>query len=379
MSTNLLFYHGTTLENAKKLMTMDIPVMEVPAQAILDYSEYTDFGKGFYTHPHESRHLAFEWAKGRYRDWGVVRFSLAKDALDKIAAGAILHFQNKKSRPANAPRLPNSGTNPASWLEFVEHNRHVGVSPARPKDNDWTARYGWMRGPLWVPRDSGINKGHPPFPDDVHQIDWGLEGLKIINSETAKKQRFLFTKDNEEDEELRPFSYMAPGIIQALRQPTDSVCWATAYAIMRSWKDCCSYAIRDAVAGVDEKYAVMVDKNQGLPPQEFTPFLRAASLQHQPMWNLTIQGWLKLLKRHGPLWVGTLGAAPPATSLHSRIVEGMRGNGDANDTWMKIVDPGKGSRYDERFSSFLAKYEGAFIQSQSGSAGVGEYYQIRHF
>ncbi len=378
MSTNSLFYHGTSLENAKKLMTMDIPVMEVPPQATLDYAEYTDFGKGFYTHPHDSKDLAFEWAKRKYAQWGVVRFSLSDDDLGKIGTAA-LHFENKKSRPANAPRLPGAGTNPANWLEFVEHNRHVRVSPQRPKDNDWTGRYASMRGPLWVPRDSGIEEGHPPFPDDVHQIDWGVEGLKIINSAKAKKLRYLFTKDNENEQGLPPFSYVAPGIIEALQQPSNSVCWATAYTMMRSWKDCCSYSIRDAVAVVAEKYAVMVDENQGLPPQEFTPFLRAGGLQHEPMWNLPIEGWLKLLKRHGPLWVGTLAATPPATSLHSRVVEGMRGNGDAGSTWMKIVDPGMGGRYEELFRAFLAKYEGAFTESQRGSNGVSEYYQIRYF
>jgi hypothetical protein len=375
MATTLFFYHGTSLQKAKDLMTMEIPVMEVPAQAILDYSEYTDFGKGFYTHPHESKELAFEWAKDKNPEWGVVRFALSKDDLDKIAKSA-LHFANKKSRPANAPWLPGA-VQPASWLEFVEHNRHVGMGTLRPKDNDWTAHYSWMRGPLWVPRDSGIEKGHPIFPDHVHQIDWGIEGLKLLNADKAKKLRFLFTKDNEHELGRRPFAYVAPGTIQALKQPSSSVCWATAHAIMRSWKERCSYSIRDAAADVHEKYGVMVDKNQALPTAEFTPFLRAAGLQHEPMWNLPAGGWLKLLKDHGPLWVGTLAALPPASPLHSRIVEGMRGNGDG--TWMKIVDPGTGSRYEESFGTFLAKYEGAFIQSQSGSAGVSEYYQIRHF
>ena len=90
---------------------------------------------------------------------------------------------------------------------------------------------------------------------------------------------------------------------------------------MRSWNDQASYGIRDAVARVAEKYGVMVDKNQGLPPSEFAPFLSAAGMQREPMANLTIQGWLNLLKRYGPLWVGTLGVVSPGTYLHSRIVE----------------------------------------------------------
>jgi hypothetical protein len=57
----------------------------------------------------------------------------------------------------------------------------------------------------------------------------------------------------------------------------------------------------------------------------------------------------------------------------------MSGSGDSNGAWMKIVDPGNGSRYNESFRTFLAKYEGAFIQSQSGTSGFSEYYQIRYF
>ena len=174
-------------------------------------------------------------------------------------------------------------------------------------------------------------------------------------------------------------TYTVPGLVAVIRQPTSLVCWATAYAIMRSWKDQASYSIRDAVARVAEKYGIMVDKNQGLPPAEFTPFLSAAGMQHEPMANLTIQGWQNLLKRYGPLWVGTLGVVSPGTYLHSRIIEGMRGNGDADGTWMKIVDPENGSRYEELFRVFLGRYEGAFMLSQGTAPGLREYYQIRHF
>jgi hypothetical protein len=57
----------------------------------------------------------------------------------------------------------------------------------------------------------------------------------------------------------------------------------------------------------------------------------------------------------------------------------MRGNGDADGPWMKIVDPENGSRYEEPFRVFLARYEGAFILSQGSGLGLRECYQIRHF
>ena len=60
---NREFYHGTTLEAAKSLMNVDIGVQSVPAFRLLDESEFTDFGKGFYIHPAENRKLAIDWAK----------------------------------------------------------------------------------------------------------------------------------------------------------------------------------------------------------------------------------------------------------------------------------------------------------------------------
>ncbi len=174
-------------------------------------------------------------------------------------------------------------------------------------------------------------------------------------------------------------SYTVPGHVPVIRQRSSLVCWATAYTIMRSWKDRCSYNMRDAVAAVDQKYRVLVDRNRPLPASEFTRFLRLARMQHQPMWNIPIKEWLRLLQGRGLLWVGTLGVVSPGTYLHSRIVEGIHGNGQANGASVKIVDPENGSRYQELFRDFLSRYEDAFRLSQTGVAGVREYYQIRHF
>jgi hypothetical protein len=99
-------------------------------------------------------------------------------------------------RPSNAPVLFDS--KPASWIEFVEYNRGVRTSAMRPKDNDWTASYPWMRGPLWTRRDSGLRGGGPVIPEHIHQINWGQAGMVALNTEAARKRRFLFNKDNED-------------------------------------------------------------------------------------------------------------------------------------------------------------------------------------
>ncbi len=167
--------------------------------------------------------------------------------------------------------------------------------------------------------------------------------------------------------------YTVPGLRVILAQPTSMVCWATVHAMMRSWKFQVSIGIRPAAAAVDEKYGVMVDNNRGLPPDEFGPFITAAQMEYEPMMNLTIEGWVRLLRDKGLLWVGTLNSIGPGAGLHSRIIEAMSGDGSVDHTVMHIIDPAGGRQYQESFRTFLAKYEGAFMQVSS------DYFQIRHF
>ncbi len=168
-----------------------------------------------------------------------------------------------------------------------------------------------------------------------------------------------------------PAMYVVPGQKVVLAQPTSMVCWATVHAMMRSWKDQRSYHIRAAAEIVAPKYGAMVVNNQGMPPSEFGPFIRAAGMQVEPMANLTLGAWADLLRNHGLLWVGTF--ANVSGGLHSRIIEGIRGNGENDSTWMMIIDPAGGLRYQESFTRFQHKYENAIV-------GVGgQYFQIRHF
>ncbi len=167
--------------------------------------------------------------------------------------------------------------------------------------------------------------------------------------------------------------YTVPGFRVVLAQPTSMVCWATVHAMMRSWKFQSSFGIRQAAGAVAEKYGVMVDNNQGLPPAEFGPFINAALMMVEPMMNLTIEGWVSLLRAYGLIWVGTLNSIGPGAGLHSRIIEAMSGDGSVDGTMMHIIDPAGGRQYQETFRDFLAKYEGAFGRVS------GDYFQIRHF
>lgn len=197
------YYHGTSKSIGEGLIDADITPFLVAQLALIapeNYKDFTDFGKGFYTFDETGRRNAFGRAKRRNPEWSVVEFLVTKNEDRKIRS-LLLLYSTKKTRPGNAPVLPNSAGRPASWMEFVEYNRHVGRGPSpsyyiqRPADEDYTDRYSFMAGPLWVPRDSGIDEGPPKSPESLHQFNFGRSGLKVLNIDDCKARRILHTKE----------------------------------------------------------------------------------------------------------------------------------------------------------------------------------------
>jgi len=168
--------------------------------------------------------------------------------------------------------------------------------------------------------------------------------------------------------------YQVPGLIELRAQPSPNTCWATACTMMLSWKKKASYEIREAMRAIDVKYENYFNNDKGLPTSEFGTFLRAAGISHLPQVNLSIEGWVIQLNTHGLTWVGTMNSPSPLAGLHSRLVEGIRGDGSPQSTHMMIIDPSGGRRYDETFRVFVSKYEKAFETSHDD-----QYFQIRFF
>jgi hypothetical protein len=166
--------------------------------------------------------------------------------------------------------------------------------------------------------------------------------------------------------------YNVPGNTIVLAQPSSLVCWATVYTMMVSWKRQQSFGIRDAVAGVGTHYAELFDQNHALAPGEIPGFMRTAGLSMEPMRNLPLGEWGRLLRRHGLLWVGTLNS--DSSGRHARIIEGFYEDDSSIDrSFFKIIDPAHGRRYNESFRRFVATYEGAFTFVND------IYFQIRHY
>jgi hypothetical protein len=190
------------------------------------------------------------------------------------------------------------------------------------------------------------------------------------------------------------YTYRVPGFKPLIPMPTDSVCWAACYTMLRSWRDSKKYGIEDALTKVGDRYVRLYQNNQGLPWAEASTFYTKAGMQCHRFACYPVETWLKYLRIHGLLAVTATTYLPPIPGTHSRVVEGLSGyravstSGeilDPNTTFMKIMDPGWGGRnYDENYELFNYRYEALQVLSHYDEAagvplGLSWYFTLAHY
>jgi peptidoglycan hydrolase-like protein with peptidoglycan-binding domain len=223
------------------------------------------------------------------------------------------------------------------------------------------------------------------------QTDQGIGRDGVAGRDTMAKLDALFPNNTPPPvpkrgtDPARELPYRIPGLFDLIKQPTNLVCWATAATMMLEWKrQVCmdigkamdvADAQRPATVAARISYRQLFNANKGLPPSEFVDFLNCIGVSRAPMACYPLATWLRMLKRHGPLWVGTLFGDTAGSGLHSRIIVGIHGDGSVEGTWMDIADPWDGLEHAERFDKFTYKYEQAFVDSNYSPS----YFQVRHF
>lgn len=149
--------------------------------------------------------------------------------------------------------------------------------------------------------------------------------------------------------------YTVPGIVEAIQQPSGMTCWATAATMMQSWRNDASYTIEAVMDSAGPAYRAKFDADDGLGAGEKPMFLRRLGLRSEVPMSYTIQGWERLLRQYGALWVTTAEGAN--FSIHARIIAGIRGDETADGTTFSIVDPADGQRHTETITDFVRKFE----------------------
>ncbi|MDA2394498.1 hypothetical protein PDN30_15995 [Bacillus cereus] len=123
--------------------------------------------------------------------------------------------------------------------------------------------------------------------------------------------------------------YSVPGNIRALQQRTSLTNWATAAAIMVSWKDSRNYNEEDIMGKAGKKYKDFYNNNQGFKNNEIdkNEFLQLMGLEIR----YGLDNWLERMQQNGPLWI----TRDPIDV--SYIVTGIR-----NGTYITCIDPAEG-------------------------------------
>lgn len=149
--------------------------------------------------------------------------------------------------------------------------------------------------------------------------------------------------------------YSIPGILPVIPQPTPNTCWAAVFTMMYSWKSNSSIPIGDALAAVGANYVAMFNRDIGLDSNSAQSLYNAAGLEPLYSFNPTIDGWVALLKKYGPLYVD-VGYNVANVGTHAIIVTGISGDGSPDGSSITYVDPIGGTTNTLKFRDFLAKY-----------------------
>lgn len=179
-------------------------------------------------------------------------------------------------------------------------------------------------------------------------------GKKAPSTESLKS-----LQSSETNESIASRSFEHYEVIRQLKQPKSMDCWATALTILYSWKyKDNTIKIEDVVRKYGNNYVILFQTNSGIVSDEEKELYRLANLNVIQGVNPTIASWYNLLKKHGPLSI-TVDADPPLGTIHALVVNGIKGDGSPEKTFIDYVDPADGKQYNLKFSEFIKLYEGA--------------------
>ncbi|HXM51418.1 MAG TPA: papain-like cysteine protease family protein [Pyrinomonadaceae bacterium] len=155
-----------------------------------------------------------------------------------------------------------------------------------------------------------------------------------------------------------PIAYFVPGMVPPIAQTKDMDCWAVSTAILVSWHEKRFVPTRELVARLSSDLQVIYNTDVGLFPEDEIPLESQVHLRHEPPQNYSVDGWLRLLKEFGPLWVAeAFPLGHKKWGVHERIVYGISGDGTADGTILEIIDPDGGRVYGKTINQFKKEME----------------------
>ncbi len=152
-------------------------------------------------------------------------------------------------------------------------------------------------------------------------------------------------------------SFDVQGDIPVIAQPSSMACWATVTTMDMSWKNQQCFSIETAMDSLGSDFRKIFDDNTGLAPDRIQDLANATGMQVEYQRCESPQSILQMLQNYGPVIIVDDEDPTAGFAVHARIIQGIYGDGDATNTYLKIIDPAGGKTYNELFQDFTAKYE----------------------
>lgn len=145
---------------------------------------------------------------------------------------------------------------------------------------------------------------------------------------------------------------------KSFRQTKDWSCWAAAAVILLRWKNKGAYSELDVAKMAGRQFEDAFNNDTGISGEQFAAFAAALRLKTEAPQNFTPAGYNKLIKAHGPLWIGSrLDKGTANSRRHIRVLRGVTGDGSFGGSTAWILDPDKGRDYQSTMTKFAAELE----------------------
>jgi hypothetical protein len=149
-----------------------------------------------------------------------------------------------------------------------------------------------------------------------------------------------------------------PGIFFTRKQPSKNSCWATAVAMLYSWKQQRSVSETAVLKAYPEYLQLFKEGNKsGITIAQELYLYKNLGVAIEKQLNPTIEGWAEYINTNGPLSI-TIDAKPPyGGTIHAIILTAIYGESTGLRTRIIYADPADGKLHDQDFLDFMKMYE----------------------
>lgn len=170
--------------------------------------------------------------------------------------------------------------------------------------------------------------------------------------------------------------------VAPVKQRTKNGCWATAFTMLKSWRDGKDHTVEAALKALGPEYVDNFVRDTGLPGGSELDFVRNAGMSAQAPANYSLAGFVSLLQDYGPLWI----IVGNAINSHALVLVGVYGTelGETkkayDDAVFEFIDPLVGGYVYTPARTFMNDFEreaGIIVNSKADDVDLR--WQILHW